>query len=193
MNVSERVLYHQIHPCKLGPDISAAMLSSYLLWQHRLRLALFMNLAPPFVPGAALLRWASLEPQRQSAFGRYIEQAMTRPMEMVRLSGTFIMMAGAWYRRPRLLGLGLVVVLFGWFRGCALAKVTAPAGWARAYRTPTPGPLLLSVALALPGSEGVGFFFHAGQSRVVVRELNGVCFTFVGAARLLDSSVCRQR
>lgn len=33
------------------------------------------------------------------------------------------------------------------------------------------GVSLLSIALTLPGPKGVGFFFHAGQSRVVVREL----------------------
>jgi hypothetical protein len=117
MTLRERVLYHQIHPLKLGTDISAAVLSTVMLWQRRPRLALLVNIVPPMVASGALLRWADLERQRQSAFGRYIGHAMTRPMEAVRLTGNFIMLAGAWYRRPGLLMLGLLVVLAGWVRG----------------------------------------------------------------------------
>lgn len=117
MNLRERVLYHQIHPLKLGTDISAAVVSTVLLWCRHPRLALLVNVAPPIVISSILLRWADLKRQRQSAFGQYIRHAMTWPMETVRFTGNVIILASAWQRRSGLLALGLMVVLAGWVCG----------------------------------------------------------------------------
>jgi hypothetical protein len=35
MDFGEKVLYHQIHPAKLAADISASLVSTYLMWRRR--------------------------------------------------------------------------------------------------------------------------------------------------------------
>src|SRR5829696_9704847 len=35
MDLSEKVLYHQIHPAKLAADVSGSLLSTYLMWRRR--------------------------------------------------------------------------------------------------------------------------------------------------------------
>ncbi len=117
MTGQERVLYHQIHPLKLGADWSTGALSFYLLWRHRLRAALLVQFVPAIIVSGAMVRWADLESQKQSALGRYVARYMSPTMQMVRFAGNVVMSIGAWYRRPALLLLGLLIILFGWFRG----------------------------------------------------------------------------
>jgi hypothetical protein len=117
MTIQEKVLYHQIHPLKLAPDWGTGALAFYLLWRHRLWLALLVMFVPAIVVSGALIQRADLEPYKQSAFGRYVARSMTPSMQGVRLAGNGIMMLGAWYRRPALLVGGLLVILFGWMRG----------------------------------------------------------------------------
>jgi hypothetical protein len=117
MTGSEKLLYHQIHPLKLLADWGGAAISYYLLWHHHLRAALMVQVAPAIVASAVLVRWANLEPQRQSALGRYVAHEMTPSMQALRLLGNGVMTFGAWRRRPDLLMVGLLLVLFGWFRG----------------------------------------------------------------------------
>lgn len=117
MTNQEKVLYHQIHPLKLLTDIGVAILSFSLLWQHQRRAALLVQIIPAPVVSGILIRWADLEPQKQSAFGQYIGHHMTPAMQTMRLAGTVVMSLGAWYRRPGLLVAGSSMVLFGWLRG----------------------------------------------------------------------------
>jgi len=119
MTGRERVLYHQIHPLKLATDLSAGFLSYYLLWRRRLGLgaALLVQLLPAMLVSGALIRWADLEPQRRSTFGRYIARSMTPSMQATRMAGNIVITVGAWRRRPRLLVIGHLLVLFGWLRG----------------------------------------------------------------------------
>ncbi|HEX2279512.1 MAG TPA: hypothetical protein VHN13_20680 [Candidatus Tectomicrobia bacterium] len=117
MNRREKVLYHQIHPLKLVTDASAGGISYYFLWRHRLRLALAVQLLPAIVVSFALIQWADLEPYERSRFGQYVRRHMTRRMEAVRLLGNVVVSIGAWYRRPALMGAGLLIVLFGWAKG----------------------------------------------------------------------------
>jgi hypothetical protein len=42
---------------------------------------------------------------------------MTLSMQAVRMVGNILMTVGAWRRRPRLLVIGLLVVLVDWLRG----------------------------------------------------------------------------
>jgi hypothetical protein len=117
MTGKEKVLYHQIHPLKLATDGSMALVSLPLLWRHRLHAALLAQSVPPVLVSAALIAWADLEPQRQSAFGRYIAQYMSPGMQTLRFAGNAVMALGAWQRRPYLVLGGLLLVLFGWLRG----------------------------------------------------------------------------
>jgi hypothetical protein len=117
MNLKERYLYHQIHPLKLFTVIGAAFASLYLLWRHQLAFALVVMLPPPLVVSLLLMRYADLEPYRQSAFGKYIARSMSHAMEAVRLAGMVIAAVGAWRQSPSIIVAGSALVLFGWLRG----------------------------------------------------------------------------
>ncbi len=117
MTFQEKQLYHQIHPLKLATDWGTGSLSFYLLWRRRLRAALIVQCIPEIVVSGALIRWADLEPQKQSAFGRYVEEYLTPAMQGLRFAGNAVMSLGAWYRRPGLLVVGLLIILGGWLRG----------------------------------------------------------------------------
>jgi hypothetical protein len=66
---------------------------------------------------ALLMRFANLERLKRSAVGRYISKNMTAPMQMLRISGNFVMLIGAWYHLLWLIIIGLVMILLGWLRG----------------------------------------------------------------------------
>ena len=117
MNLKEKYLYHQIHPLKLLTDIAAAYGSLFFLWRHQLALALVVMLAPPLLVSCLLMRYADLEPYRQSAFGKYVARSMSHAMEAVRLAGMAVTALGAWQRSLWLILAGGVILLFGWLRG----------------------------------------------------------------------------
>jgi len=117
MNSKEKYLYHQIHPLKLFTDIAAAVASLYLLWRHQLAFALVVMLAPPLLVSFLLMRYADLEPFRQSAFGKYIARSMSHAMEGVRLVGMIVTALGAWHQSLWIIVAGSAIVLFGWLRG----------------------------------------------------------------------------
>ena len=117
MTCEEKVLYHQIHPLKLLTDATAGFAALPLLWRRRLRAALLVMLLPPIFASVLIIRYVDLEPYRRSSLGRYVEHYMSREMQGVRLVGYLIMALGAWHRRLWPMPLGLLVVLFGWFRG----------------------------------------------------------------------------
>lgn len=89
----------------------------YPLWQHQLLLGLVVMLVPPPLASFLLIRFANLERQKRSPFGRYVERYMTRATEAVRLLGMITMAAGAWLHSPAAIAAGLVVVLLAWMRG----------------------------------------------------------------------------
>lgn len=117
MTREEKILYHQIHPLKLLTDATAGFAALPLLWLRRLRAALLVMLLPPIFASVLIIRYVDLEPYRRSSLGRYVEQYMSREMQGVRLVGYLIMALGAWHRRLWPMPLGLLAVLFGWFRG----------------------------------------------------------------------------
>jgi len=114
MTGRERLIYHQIHPLKLGTDWCSACVSFYLLWRHRPVAALLVQFVPAILVSTVLLRWADLEPQRRSGFGRYVERSMTPWTQALRLAGNGVMSVGAWYCRPDLMMVGLLTIAFGW-------------------------------------------------------------------------------
>jgi hypothetical protein len=124
MTPQEKTLYHQIHPLKLFTDISAEVLSLYLFWKRKLIAGFIVLLVPPIIASALIIKWVDLESYKQSAFGRYIRAYMTPLMVAVRLLGTVVTHLGAWFRKPLLIPLGLVIVLFAWLRGILLPKRT---------------------------------------------------------------------
>ncbi len=117
MILREKSLYHQIHPLKLFTDWSTGIIALYPLWQHKLLIALLIAFVPSILVSLLLIRYADLEKYRQSAFGKYIRQYMTRPIEMMRFAGYALMAIGAWVHAAWLIPAGLFVILLAWLRG----------------------------------------------------------------------------
>ena len=120
MEFAEKELYHQIHPAKLAVDIGATPVALYFFWLHELLPAIIITLVPSLIASAAIMRWVDLEPYRSSRLGRYVKKYMTRAMEGLRFAGLLIMIAGAWFHLWQLFPAGILVILFGWFRGVIL-------------------------------------------------------------------------
>ncbi len=68
MDLSERTLYHQIHPLKLLTDWSAAFLSLYFLWLHELIIGLSLQVIPSVIASVLIIRFGDLERYRDSSF-----------------------------------------------------------------------------------------------------------------------------
>lgn len=117
MTPKEKNLYHQIHPLKLITDWGTGFLSLIFLWRHELVVALVVMLVPPPIVSFAIIRFINLEQFKQSAFGKYLAQYMTRLIEFIRLAGFLIMAFGAWYHSYILIMVGLAVVILAWSRG----------------------------------------------------------------------------
>ncbi len=117
MTLKERALYHQIHPLKLATDIVASVASLYLLWEHMIAAGLFVHFVPPVIASAALIRYANLDAQAQSPFGRYVARHMTRTTEAIRLFGDLVTMLGAWEHDPLLIAAGYAVIVGAWCNG----------------------------------------------------------------------------
>ncbi len=117
MIFQEKSLYHQIHPLKLFTDWSTGIIALYPFWQHKLLIALLIAFVPSILISFILIRFADLEKYRQSAFGKYIRQYMTRPVEMMRFAGYALMAICAWIHATWLIPVGLFVILLAWLRG----------------------------------------------------------------------------
>ena len=97
MTPQEKSLYHQIHPLKLFTDWSTGLIALYFFWQNNLLAALVIGFIPSVLVSLALVRFVNLEKYKQSSFGKYIQQYMTRRVEIARLAGYAVMAVGAWY------------------------------------------------------------------------------------------------
>src|SRR5262245_3601153 len=117
MDLAEKVLYHQIHPAKLAADITSSFLSTYLLWRRRFGLAMLIAFAPAILASALVLRFADLERLKQSPFGRYIRQFMTRRIEAWRFAGQIVIWLGAWYHQFWLIPAGIAAIIAAWMSG----------------------------------------------------------------------------
>jgi hypothetical protein len=117
MTFREKQLYHQVHPLKLGTDITASVVSTYYFWVHAFWPALAWMFLPPIIVSTVMLLTMDFTWIKESAVGRYLSWEMTPAMEALRLSGTIPMAVGAWYHQPWAIALGVLIVLFGWLRG----------------------------------------------------------------------------
>jgi len=117
MTFTEKKLYHQIHPLKLSTDISASIISLYLFWHHYFLIALILHFLIPIIGSFLIIKYINIEKQKKSALGKYIKKYMTGWMEALRLTGDIITIFGAWYHSFFVITLGIITVLFAWFRG----------------------------------------------------------------------------
>jgi|SRR5882724_6378769 len=77
-----------------------------------------------FEPSFLVIRLATLEPQKQSALGRYLARYMTHMMEAARLVAMIIIALGAWLQSPAALVGGFLVIVLAWMRGLLLPGKT---------------------------------------------------------------------
>jgi hypothetical protein len=118
MNLSEKRLYHQVHPLKLATDIGVTVPFLYFLWRHQVASALLIGFIPPLVVSAVLMKWApDLERIKNSALGHYLKVYMTPAVELARLLTLAPMAYGAWEHEPGYIVLGMLAVVVAWCNG----------------------------------------------------------------------------
>ena len=117
MTVEEKIIYHQIHPLKLGVDIATSLLTTYFAWQHNIVWFLVLFLIPSVIITMLLIKFADLGGLRTSSFGNYIKKYMTRPVEAIRFAGQIIMWVSAWFHWPLLIAFGAAIIIGGWLNG----------------------------------------------------------------------------
>jgi hypothetical protein len=118
------ILIHQVHPVKLGFDISASVISNVLLWQHKLRVGLLSRYLLPVIGSALVIRFADLDRLRYTARGRYVLEHMPPASTAMRLGGDTLMAIGAWRRKPSLMLAGALLVAAGWSHGLVSEPIT---------------------------------------------------------------------
>lgn len=114
MELSDRVLVHQIHPLKLGVDWGTAFLAAWCFWRHHPVLAVVTGFLPSILTSLALIKWADLGPYRTSAVGRRLARGMTPRIEGARLVGLLPFWGGAWVHLPFPMIAGIVWILACW-------------------------------------------------------------------------------
>lgn len=113
----ETALLHQVHPAKVGADVTASVISNVLLWHHRLGGGLFVRIALPVAGSAAVLAFADMEQLRDTPQGRYVLRNMGPGAQVTRLGGDVVMAVGAWQRRSSVMLVGAVLIAAGWSFG----------------------------------------------------------------------------
>jgi hypothetical protein len=126
MDRQEKMLYHQMRPLKLPADSSPMLAVIYFGWRRRPAPALLASSALPGLASALLMRYADLEPLKESRAGRYMRQYMMPAMLRPRATVAGVIFLGAWSRHAGLALAGLLIVLAGWSGGL-LAAARRPA------------------------------------------------------------------
>ncbi len=110
------VRLHQVHRAKLATNVSAEVLSCWLLWQQWLVPGLLVRVIPPALASTLVLR-GDLEPLAQTARGRYVLEHMPPSAHAVRAVGDVVTAWGAWRRHVPTVAVGAVMIAAGWSRG----------------------------------------------------------------------------
>jgi hypothetical protein len=114
MRLADEVLVHQVHPAKIGADVTASVLSNVLLWEGRPKAALIVRVVLPVVGSLAVMRLADLETLAKTRRGQYVLAHMPGSAQAVRLAGDVLMGLGAHRRSVGLLVGGAAVIAVGW-------------------------------------------------------------------------------
>jgi hypothetical protein len=114
MRVAEGALVHQVHPAKIGADVTASIISNALLWNARPRTAVAVRCLLPVAGSAAVLGMADLDSLSHTRRGRYVLAHMPPSAQAMRLLGDAVMGVGAHRRSRTLMLAGVAVVAIGW-------------------------------------------------------------------------------
>jgi hypothetical protein len=102
---------------KLAFDVSASVVSTVLLWQHRLGLGVALHYGLPLVGSYVLLRWADAARFRRTPRRRDALAHMPPAAQTVQLAEDAVMAYGSWRQRPGVTAVGLGIVATGWSAG----------------------------------------------------------------------------
>ena len=114
MQLADKIRVHQVHPAKIGADVTAAVMSNTLLWHGRRKTALAVRIVLPAAGSLAVLTLADLDALAHTPQGRYVLAHMPPSAQAVRLAGDALMGFGARRRNVALLLAGAAVVAAGW-------------------------------------------------------------------------------
>jgi hypothetical protein len=117
LNGRQRLLVHQVHPAKLGVDITASVVSTVLLWQHHLSGGLLVRYLLPPLGTLLVLSFGDVDRRAGTFAGQYILEHMPPVLVAIRLAGDTLMALGAWRRRPACIALAVLLIALGWSHG----------------------------------------------------------------------------
>ena len=117
MRMGEGALLHQVHPAKIGVDVTASIISSVLLWRERPVTGIAVRCVLPVAGSVAVLGLGDLDALARTRRGRYVLAHMPPAAQAARLAGDALMSLGAYRRNPSLFAAGAAVVVLGWSHG----------------------------------------------------------------------------
>jgi len=114
MRLADGALIHQVHPAKIGTDVTAAAVSNVLLWRDRPAAALLVRYLLPAAGSIAVIGLADLDGLSRTRRARYMLAHMPPEAQAVRLAGDALMGLGAYRRSTPLLAAGAAMIAIGW-------------------------------------------------------------------------------
>jgi len=112
----DRLLLHQVHAAKLATDITFGIISTVLMWRHRVVSALVIAFVPAIVASTLVLR-LDLSGLRDTRRGRYVLANMPPTAQAVRMLGQIFAWLAAYQRRPSGIVARNLITLSGWSFG----------------------------------------------------------------------------
>ena len=114
MQLADKILVHQVHPAKIGADVTASMVSNILLWKEQPKTAVTVRVLLSVAGSAAVLSLADLDALAKTRRGQYVLAHMPPSAQAVRLAGDALMGFGAHRRSFALLLAGAGIIAAGW-------------------------------------------------------------------------------
>jgi hypothetical protein len=148
MRPAEKALVHQVHPAKIGIDVTAPVISNVLLWTGRPKAALAARAVLPAAGSLAVLAMAGLDALAATRRGRYVLAHMPPSAQALRLAGDALMGWAAHRRRATLLAAGAAVIAASWSHAAWRRTNTWQRSPAPGCRHPTPEHELRSITAA---------------------------------------------
>jgi hypothetical protein len=109
-------LLHQVHAAKLATDISAAIVSGWLMWHRRVPAALVAGFVPAGIASALVTR-RDLSTLADTRRGRYVLAHMPPAAQGLRLAGQVVVWRAEYKHRLTGIVAGHVLVAAGWSHG----------------------------------------------------------------------------
>jgi hypothetical protein len=114
MRMADKIQVHQVHPAKIGMDVTASIVSNVLLWKAQPKPAIAVRVLLPMAGSAAVLSLAGLDALAKTRRGQYVLEHMPPSAQALRLAGDVLMGFGAYRRSFALVVAGAAVIAAGW-------------------------------------------------------------------------------